>query len=75
MLRINKSERPIIRMEIKRKKMCKVQLDLLFSESDYIDRKMHSSIKSSNSYLALVGATDMGALLFSVGGTPFLSGI
>ena len=43
-MRVNKLERPIIRTEIKRKKMRKVQLDLLFSESNYIDRKMHPQL-------------------------------
>lgn len=43
-MRVNSSERPIIRTEIKRKKMRKVQFDLLFSESDYIDRKMHPQL-------------------------------
>ena len=36
---------------------------------------MHSSIKSSNSYLALVSAAGMGALLFSGERTPSLSSI
>jgi hypothetical protein len=43
-MRVNKSERPIIITEIKRKKIRKVQLDLLFSESNYIDQKMHPQL-------------------------------
>ena len=34
----------MIRIEIKRKKMRKVWLDLLYSEFDYIDRKMYAQL-------------------------------